>query len=220
MTWARLDDSFAEHPKVGRLSDTAFRAHVTAICYSARLLTDGFVPDAAVRAYPRKAVEELRKIGLWERDSDGSGWWLHDYLDYNPTRERVLAKRASDSARKRGGVATDSPPDTARESDRESQRPVPDPALPDPLTAPTAYAANGKSKPSEDQLYLLKRLFEHDSNWSSVTPGAIVQLNRRFGRELVHEALQDLREAPPDEVQKSAYGLIQRTCEAKQEASA
>lgn len=216
MTWARLDDSFAEHPKVGRLSDAAFRAHVTAICYSARLLTDGFVPDAAVRAYPRKAVEELRKIGLWEREPDGSGWWLHDYLDYNPTRERVLAKRASDAARKRGGVAEEPAPD----SKRESQRPRPDPASPLTSTAPTAYAANGKSKPSEDQLYLLKRLFEHDSNWSSVTPGALVQLNRRFGRELVHEALQDLREAPPDEVQKSAYGLIQRTCEAKQEASA
>ena len=41
MTWVKVDDALPEHPKVARLSDAAFRVHISALCYSARNLTDG-----------------------------------------------------------------------------------------------------------------------------------------------------------------------------------
>jgi len=80
-----------------------------------------------------------------------------------------------------------------------------------------ASRANGEdpnpNQPTQDQLYLLKRLFMHDSNWSEVTIPAIVELNKRYGRRTVHIALGRLREDPPVSVGK-AYGLLQGTCEA------
>lgn len=92
MTWARLDDGFDEHPKVVARSDRAFRAHVRGIVYCARNLTNGFVPEAAaVQLRGRPAVDELVLAGLWEQ-VDG-GYRIHDYLDYHPTRAKVLADR-------------------------------------------------------------------------------------------------------------------------------
>lgn len=204
-----MDDNFAEHPKIGRLSDAAFRGHVTAILYASRLLTDGFVPDSAMRGVPKKATTELVTAGLWERAEEG--WWLHDYLDYNPSRERVLSKRASDSERKRGTTPERNPSGIHEESKRTSH-PIPS------QTAPTAYANGNPQQPTHDQLYLLKRLFEQDPNWSSVTPGAVAKLNGEFGTATVHQALQDLRESPPAHVEASAYGLLKRICEAKASA--
>ena len=96
MTWAKLDDSFPEHPKVVELSDRAFRIHVTALCYCARNLTDGHVPAPTVRAFTlgKKApITELVKAGVWNENGRGA-YIIHDYLDYNPSREHVEAERA------------------------------------------------------------------------------------------------------------------------------
>lgn len=94
MTWARFEDNFAEHPKVIGLSDAAFRLHVTAICYSARYQTDGEVTPAAFRAISGKPklADELVDAGLWDTTSRG-GWAVHDYLEYNPSREKVTQRR-------------------------------------------------------------------------------------------------------------------------------
>jgi hypothetical protein len=216
VSWLKLDDSFAEHPKVAAVSDAAFRAHVTAMCYSARLLTDGRVPEAVARSFRPKVVKELIRGGLWAKEPT-TGYLIHDYLDWNPSRAQVLERRRKESARKSArtplGGPVSSQAEAAAYSPPDSVGPVPDPYP--TQTAPSANANGNPNQPSGDQLYLLKRLFEHDSNWSSVTVPALVQLNKRFGRGTVHEAMQDLREAPPDQVRDSAYGLLQRTCEAK-----
>lgn len=93
MSWARLDDGYPWHPKVVGLSDAAFRLHVTAICYCTGKLTDGLVPAPALRfmGATKKAIAELVMAGLWD-EADGS-YALHDYLEYNPTREEVEAAR-------------------------------------------------------------------------------------------------------------------------------
>lgn len=95
MTWARIDDVFPDHPKVVELSDRAFRVHVAAICYAARHLTDGHIPKAAVpglAAGRKAAVTELVRSGLWDKNGNG-GFVIHDYLDYNPSREEIEAER-------------------------------------------------------------------------------------------------------------------------------
>lgn len=99
MSWARLDDSFAEHPKVLGLSDRAFRVYVLALCYCARNRTDGALPPAALRMFGCRAqhIEELADAGLW--DETEHGWQVHDYLEYNPSAAQLVAKREATKER-------------------------------------------------------------------------------------------------------------------------
>src|SRR4051812_9685997 len=105
MTWVRLDDGFADHPKVVSIGKTALAVHVWAICYSARHLTDGFIALGALSGCPwvskRSALESalgrLEGAGLWERRE--GGFEINDYLDYNPTAAKVKEKRAASAER-------------------------------------------------------------------------------------------------------------------------
>lgn len=106
MTWARLDDGFWQHPKVLGLTAGAYRLYVNSICWSSRNLTDGFIQTNSLpllMGTPKNAAE-LVEARLW--DVVENGWAIHDFLDYNPTRDSVLAKRekAKESGRQ-GGLA-------------------------------------------------------------------------------------------------------------------
>lgn len=93
MSWAKFSDDFWCHPKVAGLSDRAFRLHVTAICWSAALETDGAVPRAmlAVLRGTAAAARELESAGLWDAAADG--WVIHDFLEYNPSRADLEERR-------------------------------------------------------------------------------------------------------------------------------
>lgn len=101
MGWVRLDDGFAEHPKIDGLSDGAFRLWASALGYVARNLTDGFVPAGRVaRLTPRfrsSHVDELLRAGAWHA-AEG-GYLVHDYLDWNPSAS-VERKRRDDARRR------------------------------------------------------------------------------------------------------------------------
>ena len=124
MTWVKLDDGFPTHPKVLELSDRAFRAYVTALCYAAQHLTDGFVPTRIVGKRAATELIDARLIVAGE-----GGWVIHDYLSFNPSRESVETKRRADVARKRGGFRVESernPEGIATASERPvPSRPVP-----------------------------------------------------------------------------------------------
>lgn len=102
MPWVKLDDRFPSHRKIALLSDRAFRLHVSAICWCAENLTDGRISDrelalvAHVRSIKTIAMQ-LEDAGLWDR-IDG-GWEIHDYLDYNPSRDQVLSDRKKNAER-------------------------------------------------------------------------------------------------------------------------
>ena len=106
MAWARFDDQFWVHPKVQRLSDKAHRLWVRSIGYSAQFLTDGLLDATALRdlcATPRLCDELCAPLrpgesGLWEVVTDG--YQIHDYLDYNPSRADVIARRKKESDKK------------------------------------------------------------------------------------------------------------------------
>ena len=106
MTWVRLDDHFADHPKILGLSDSAYRAYVDGLCYCARYLTDGAIPLAAVKVVARgraRVILELEANGLW--DQNGKGVNVHDYLEFQPSRSEVEANReARASAGRKGGL--------------------------------------------------------------------------------------------------------------------
>lgn len=92
MAWVRIHDAAMTHPKLVGLNDKAFRLWIWGLSYSQQHLTDGYLPFIAVPRRLIRAVEDLKRERLWEA-GDG-GYWVHDYLDWNDSREVVLAKRA------------------------------------------------------------------------------------------------------------------------------
>ena len=169
--WTKLDDGFGDHPKLAALSSDAFRLHVRSMCYAGRYLTDGKVPTAFVASAPKSLVEELVSGGLWEVVS--GGWMIHDYLDFNPTREKVLAERAAVAARKERHVERRVERRSERRSDGQENAvrntaPVLDPSssssltsseVPTELPPPTATASSEpklkkpkKPKPQQAEL--------------------------------------------------------------------
>lgn len=112
MSWAKLDDSVATHPKISRLDSDALVLWVMGLCYCQRHLTDGAIPAHIVPTLapnqvrrPTKATGTLVQVGLWHPTVDG--FQVHDYLDWNDSRAATEARKARDRARKRG-VAHDS----------------------------------------------------------------------------------------------------------------
>jgi hypothetical protein len=92
MTWVRIDDAFADNPKVEELSDAAFRLYVTILCWCSRHNTDGRVTGTVARKRGTdKTLAELVDAGLWLRN--GSDYEVHDYLAYNPSKAEVSARR-------------------------------------------------------------------------------------------------------------------------------
>jgi len=125
MTWVRLDDQFADHPKVVGLSASAFRLHVTALCYCARQETDGVIPRAAAFVLAAKRhVVELVGAGLWEPHA--AGYCVHDFLDFNPSHAELDSKRDSKRIAGAKGAA----------SRWHGGRNAPVPTRPDPLPRP------------------------------------------------------------------------------------
>lgn len=108
MPWTRLDDGFIAHPKILTLSHLAFRLHVSGLNWSVANTTDGKVPEVVLAlALPMdrpkaraSAAVELEDAGLWNRN--GSGWYIHDFSDYQETKSQVVERRKKWSAQKRG----------------------------------------------------------------------------------------------------------------------
>jgi hypothetical protein len=113
MSWVRIDDNFADHPKLLRAGPVAGWLHVAGLCYAARQKTGGLVPmqvvntlavfngvgmtrDGQLLSEPMGIdVLELARIltraGLWEEQREGptkvlTGWQIHDYAEYNPPK--------------------------------------------------------------------------------------------------------------------------------------
>ncbi len=98
LSWFKLDDRFFDNPKIIPLSDKAKLAYLQAGVYCARELTNGLIPLKRAHEYAgRAAVVKELVPHLWEPVE--GGYYVHDYLKYNPTKEKVLAER--EAARRR-----------------------------------------------------------------------------------------------------------------------
>lgn len=97
MPWVKFDDQFPIHRKVKGLTDAEFRLHTEAIFWCARNMTDGYVASHELRdvsgiSKPERHLTALVSRGLWV-EQEGGGWRLHDYLEYQPSRSKVLQMR-------------------------------------------------------------------------------------------------------------------------------
>jgi hypothetical protein len=92
MAWVRIHDGALTHPKIVGLSDSAFRLWVWGLSYCQQHLTDGWIPPAALPA--KSKHDALVDARLWVYAAQG-GFDVHDYLEWNDSKESVLKKRAS-----------------------------------------------------------------------------------------------------------------------------
>lgn len=124
MVWSKNDDNCDSHPKVARLSHISYRLWVMGRNYSCLHLTDGHLDQAALqllRGMARVSDDEMRasvvellhvpmnyKVGLWEKNGDG--YEVHDFLEFNPSRAKVLLerKRKQEAGRKGGRKSAES----------------------------------------------------------------------------------------------------------------
>lgn len=137
MTWVKVDDSFADHPKVmslGRDRIAGVGLWTASACYCARHLTDGFVPSAVADGFGLPRVwGRLVEVGLVDRVS--GGYQLHDWLEYNPPRSKVLKDRQDAKDRMQRHRSPEVPPNdprTTAEVPAKFGDPVPVPSRPVP----------------------------------------------------------------------------------------
>ena len=106
MSWFPLEETITDHPKILQAGHKGFALYVAGLCYASKHLTNGFIPMTVVslllpdlRAQVAKVAVGLVNAGLWEEAS--GGYQVHDYLDYQRSREQVEARRREGAARQR-----------------------------------------------------------------------------------------------------------------------
>ena len=95
--WFKLSVNAVRHPKVKPLKDRAFRWWVEALSYATEYLTDGVLPSAFWKRVPQPVRAEFIEARLWEWDDPN--FLIHDYLDYQSSRESVMRKKADAAGR-------------------------------------------------------------------------------------------------------------------------
>lgn len=92
MGWFRVDDGFHSHPKVLAVGNEAAGLYVRCGSWCAQHRTDGQIPREIALLYGNTGcVSFLEAEGLWIPTK--TGWRMHDYLAYNPSKKQVEAER-------------------------------------------------------------------------------------------------------------------------------
>ena len=105
MSWVKLDDAFFSNRKVRAVSVQASHLAIAGLCFCAQNENDGHLLDDDVRLIANmakvgpvsKLLEELVKVGIWEREN--GGFAVHDFLEYNPSHNELEQKRAATKKR-------------------------------------------------------------------------------------------------------------------------
>lgn len=100
MTWFKVDDKFAMHPKAMMAGNAALGLWVRAGSWSAAHLTDGWIPNKLLASLggSKTSANTLVKARLW--DSEPGGFRFRDWHDYQPSAVDV---KSAEDAEKNGG---------------------------------------------------------------------------------------------------------------------
>lgn len=95
----RVDDGFADHPKILDLPLDAIGAWTLAGVWCAKHLTDGYIPGSAMKRITRRphVLQQLIDHGLLIPLADG--YQFVDWLQYQRSKEQVLADQAANRRR-------------------------------------------------------------------------------------------------------------------------
>lgn len=108
MPWIRIDENAMDHPKFVALSANAWRLWCEGQSYCQKHLTDGVIPRQVLKGFRYYSPTSLKlltatlvpgKGPLWE--GAGDGVLVHDYLDWNDSREIVMKARQEARDRRR-----------------------------------------------------------------------------------------------------------------------
>jgi len=137
MAWARIHDGAMSNPKILGLIDwrSPFCVWVWGLSYCQLQLTDGFIPHFALpNKVAARTAEQLVTARLWTKHDDG--YRVHDYLDWNDSRETVQKKRkeARDRMARSRERSREQPANVPRTFSREVLRGVDLKNVPDPIT--------------------------------------------------------------------------------------
>jgi hypothetical protein len=156
MGWAKFDDQFTDHPKVVAAGPMAELLAMRAVIYCAKHETDGHILEAQLPRLAvgipsvKRQVAALVSAGLWTVDESGAGWWVHDFLDYHPSREMKEQEREEARERMRkaresrsGNVRankTRTEPELREKSAGSSDNPVPSRPVPKAAAVSDGFA--------------------------------------------------------------------------------
>jgi len=115
--WSKFDDQFYLNPKNATIDRDEQDLYIAGIIYCNGQLTDGFIPssvlmmlytwaklpfEANAQANAQAIASRLVEHRLWEVVQ--SGYMVHDFLDWNMSKEKVLQlKNDRSNAGRRGG---------------------------------------------------------------------------------------------------------------------
>src|SRR5262245_15219162 len=123
MPWVRYDDRYRLHRKIRPLNDRLWRLATEAIMWSAseENLTDGRIERTDLTDIRPKATTadaaSLVARDIWHTanqpcnsptcppPTDTTGWRIHDYFDYQPSKAKVIADRVAKAERQRNWMA-------------------------------------------------------------------------------------------------------------------
>jgi hypothetical protein len=105
VSWFRVDDKSALHPKVMAAGNAAWGLLVRLGAYSSDQMLDGSVPVAFAELLGLPSeIERLLSVGLLEKEAEV--YRIHDFLEWNPSaREVVKLRKARAKAGARGADA-------------------------------------------------------------------------------------------------------------------
>lgn len=103
-TWIKLDDRMPENAKVVEAGHEAAWLYVCGLAYASRNLTDGRIPKGIVARLSdlpdaATAAKRLCEVGLWKAES--GAYVIHDYNDYQRSKDEIEAVRAAGRERQR-----------------------------------------------------------------------------------------------------------------------
>jgi hypothetical protein len=109
MSLSRFDDGALWHPKAVEAGEDAANLWIRSIMYANRYNTDGLIRTGAVAGFTTKPpkvvaalIEALVTARLWDVEP-GVGWRIHDFLDWNDSREEK-DRRAEEISAKRSAA--------------------------------------------------------------------------------------------------------------------
>lgn len=81
MSWLRVDDGFADHPKLGKLTDPEFRVWMRILCNCARYRNPTVDESSGVKGLDSRKIAKYVERGLLDQE-DGR-LVVHDWILYS-----------------------------------------------------------------------------------------------------------------------------------------